>query len=162
MLTSRQGSGVFVAAVDAPAEWDTVLRDAGIIAVIEARIAIETEAAALAAQRRTPADITSLRRALEKRNLNRGDLEAHVDTDTAFHRSIIVAAHNPILTDLFDGLTPRLRQAMIEMLRIRNTFGSDNDQEMHANLVQAIADRDAETAGQRSRGHLLSLKNALA
>jgi DNA-binding FadR family transcriptional regulator len=40
VLASRQGAGVFVMALDAPADWDTVLRDAGIIAVIEARLEI--------------------------------------------------------------------------------------------------------------------------
>jgi DNA-binding FadR family transcriptional regulator len=161
VLASRQGAGVFVMALDAPADWDTVLRDAGIIAVIEARMAIEAESAGLAAKRRTAADLTKVRRALRDRNDSRGDRETHVDSDTAFHRSIIVAAHNPILTDIFDGLTPRLRHAMIEMLRIRGAFGSDEDQDVHARLAQAVADRDSQLAFALSRGHLLSLKNAL-
>src|SRR5215831_9239436 len=43
VLSSRQGAGVFVTALDAPEDWDTVLRRADIISVIEARLAIETE-----------------------------------------------------------------------------------------------------------------------
>src|SRR5690242_21276334 len=57
VLASRQGAGVFVIALDAPEDWDAVLRRADIVSVIEGRIAIETEAAALAAARRTPAEI---------------------------------------------------------------------------------------------------------
>ncbi|MGV2904033.1 FadR/GntR family transcriptional regulator, partial [Microbacterium sp. AGC62] len=41
VLASRQGSGVFVTALDAPEDWDSVLRRAGVVAVIEARVAIE-------------------------------------------------------------------------------------------------------------------------
>src|SRR5687768_2280435 len=67
VLDSRQGAGVFVTALDVTEEWDAVLRRATIAAVIEARIAIEAEAAALAAQRRTPADLRAIRRALAGR-----------------------------------------------------------------------------------------------
>src|SRR5690606_28965948 len=119
VLATRQGAGVFVTALDVPEDWDAVLRRADIVSVIEARIAIESEAAALAAVRRTAADVRAIRRALELRGGSATSIEAHVDADTAFHRTVIVAAHNEILIDLFDSLTPRLRSAMIDMLRIR-------------------------------------------
>ncbi|MBF6355004.1 FadR family transcriptional regulator [Nocardia higoensis] len=162
VLASRQGAGVFVNALDVREDWDTVLRRADIIAVIEARIAIETEAAALAAQRRTPADLRAMRRALAGRAERRSSIEEHVDADTAFHRSIVVAAHNPILVELFDGFTPRVRQAMIEMLRIRTEFGSEADHDAHALLLDAVADHDEAAAAQRCRTHLASLKDGLA
>lgn len=162
VLDSRQGAGVFVTALDAPEEWDAVLRHADIVAVVEARIAIEAEAAALAAERRTPTDLRALRRALAFRDQQRGEAVALVDADTAFHRAIVVAAHNPILTELFDGFTPRLRSAMIDMLRIRGDHATDADHEVHVNLVQAIADRDAAGAAQQSRTHLQDIKTAFA
>ncbi|MER7003796.1 FadR/GntR family transcriptional regulator [Dactylosporangium sp. NPDC000555] len=162
VLASRQGAGVFVASLDVAEDWDAVLRRAGILSVIEARIAIETEAAALAAHRRTPADLRAIRRALAAREARRSDIEDHVDADMSFHRSVVAAAHNPILTELFDGFTPRLRQAMVEMLRIRAEFGSDADHDAHARLADAIAGRDAVAAADRSRAHLLSLTEGLA
>ena len=162
VLASRQGAGVFVTALDAPQDWDTVLRRAGIVAVIEARIAIETEAAALAAARRTPADLRAIRRALVERAAHRSDIESHVDADTAFHRTIVAAAHNPVLLDLFDSFTPRLREAMIEMLRIRREFGDDADHDAHVDQADAIAARDGQAAAARSRAHLLTLREALA
>lgn len=162
VLASRQGAGVFVTALDAPEDWDAVLRKAGIAAVIEARIAIETEAAALAAVRRTPADLRSIRRALADRGAQRSDIESHVDADTAFHRTIVAASHNPVLLDLFDSFTPRLRESMIAMLRLRREFGDDADHDAHAEQVEAIADRDESAASARSRAHLLALRDALA
>jgi DNA-binding FadR family transcriptional regulator len=162
VLASRQGAGVFVTALDAPEDWDAVLRRAGVVAVIEARVAIETEAAALAAARRTPADLRAIRRALSERAEHRSDIESHVDADTVFHRAIVAAAHNPVLLDLFDSFTPRLREAMIEMLRIRREFGGDADHDAHAELAGAIADRDECAAADRSRAHLLTLREGLA
>lgn len=161
VLAARQGSGVFVTALEAGDGWDAVLRRTGIVAVIEARIAIECEAAALAAERRTPTDLRALRRALAARDENRSAIESHVDTDTAFHRAIIGAAHNPILLELFDGFTPRLRGAMLDMLRMRGEHGGEADHTAHRDVVSAIAERDGASASALSRTHLESLKTAL-
>ncbi|GIT81211.1 GntR family transcriptional regulator [Leifsonia sp. LS1] len=164
VLQSRQGAGVFVTALDAPEEWDAVLRRADILSVIEARIAIESEAAALAAARRTPAELRALRRTLDARGAAGADagLEAHVDADTAFHRAVVAAAHNDILAELFDGFVPRLRQAMVEMLRLRPVADEAGDHDAHRALLDAIADHDAVAAARLSRDHLASLKERLS
>lgn len=161
VLASRQGAGVFVTALDVRDDWDVVLRRAGILSVIEARVAIEAEAAVLAAARRTPADLRAIRRELGRRGENRTVIADHVDTDTAFHRAIIQAAHNPLLLQLFDSFTPQIREAMIDMLRIRGKFGDDADHAAHAELAEAIARRDESGAGELSRAHLRSLKEGL-
>ena len=162
VLTSRQGAGVFVTALEAPEDWDAVLLRAGIVSVLEARVAIEVEAAALAAERRTPADLRAIRRALARRAESRSDIERHVDVDTEFHRAVVAAAHNPVLVEMFDSFTPRVRAAMIDMLRLRADFGSDADHLAHVELADAIAARDVATAARRSRAHLGSLMEALA
>ncbi|WP_034086963.1 FadR/GntR family transcriptional regulator [Streptacidiphilus albus] len=167
VLATRQGAGVFVTALDAPEDWNTVLRRVGIVAVIEARLAIETEAAALAAERRTPAELRTIRRAPKQRTGHRADTdtdsdtEQHVDADTAFHRSVLVAAHNAILTELFDDFTPHSRRAMIDMLRLGES-DPELDHDLHVRLVEAVADRDGAAAAELSRNHLLVMKERLA
>lgn len=161
VLAARQGAGVFVTALDVPADWTTTVGRADILAVIEARIAIEVEASALAAARRTRAELRDLGETLESRAANRETLEDHVDSDAAFHRGIVVASHNPILLDLFDGFTPRNRQAMIEMLRARGDHGDDADQDTHRRIYDAIEDRDAVAAAAITREHLTSLTDRL-
>ena len=79
----------------------------------------------------------------------------------AFHRAIIVATKNPILLDLFDGLTARLREAMVAMLKIVGNSGSEEDHDIHARLFTAIEKRDVETAASLRRSHLQSLKDWL-
>ena len=161
LLSARQGAGVFVTALDVRDDWDAVLARADIVSVIEARAAIEGEAAALAAERRSANDLRAIRRALKTRQQRRSDLEEHVDADLAFHRAIVVAAANPILTELFDGFTPRLRQTMIAMLRIRSVFGGDEDHAAHEGLADAIRAGDGALAAGLSRAHLASLKDGL-
>lgn len=161
MLTTRQGAGVFVTAPDVAERWDAVLARADIVAVIEARTAIEVEAAALAAERHTPADLTALRDASDERERSRSGIDEHVETDMSFHRCIVVAAHSPVLLEVFDGFAPRSRQAMTDMLRIRGHHGDGADQDVHDRIVAAIAARDVETAAGLTRAHLRALTELL-
>lgn len=162
VLASRQGAGVFVAALDAPENWDAVLRRVDIGAVLEARTAIEVEAASLAAARRTPAQLRAMRAALDGRTRHRSDVEAHVAADIDFHRSIVVAAGNPVLLELFDTMTPHVRAAMVDMLRLRRDLNDDADQQAHVDIVDAVAEHRAEDAATCARHHLDGLKEALA
>ncbi|MEE6163558.1 MULTISPECIES: FadR/GntR family transcriptional regulator [unclassified Mycolicibacterium] len=160
VLESRQGAGVFVTALDAAEDWDTVLRSANIASVIEARIAIEAEGAALAAARRTPADVRTIRRTLAARGERGQSVPEHVDADMAFHRAVIAAAHNDVLTQLFDAFLPRLRLAMIDMLKIRPIASEPCDHDLHQQLADAIIARDPAAAAASSRTHLSALKES--
>ncbi|MEU1432009.1 FadR/GntR family transcriptional regulator [Nocardia sp. NPDC005746] len=160
VLESRQGAGVFVTALDTAEDWDTVLRRSDIVTVIEARIAIEAEGAALAARRRTPADLRAMLRALAARAESGDTVEGLVDADTAFHRTVVAAAHNDILLELFNAFVPRSRHAMIDMLRIRPMRTPERDQDAHEHLYDAIRARDPEAAATASRVHLSALEAA--
>lgn len=159
VLESRQGAGVFVTSTDPAEDWDTVLRRADIVTVIEARIAIEAEAASLAARRRTPADLRAMLRALSART-EAGTIDALVDADTAFHRTVISAAHNDVLLEMFNAFVPRSRRAMIDMLTLRPMRDPGADHDAHEHLYDAIRARNAEAAAVTSRVHLTALKAA--
>jgi DNA-binding FadR family transcriptional regulator len=125
VLESRQGAGVFVLSLEPEEDWDAVLASVDIVSVLEARIAIEAEAARLAAQRRTPSDLRAIRRALRERGEADSDSQAFVDADTAFHRTVVAAAHNAVLSELFYAFVPRIHRAMVDMLRIRPTSSQE-------------------------------------
>lgn len=162
VLESRQGAGVFVTALDAGEDWDAVLRRTTIAAVVEARIAIEAEAAALAATRRTPADLREIRRTLAARGVQGQSVPAHVDADMAFHRAVIAAAHNDVLSGLFDAFLPRLRTAMIDMLKIAPVASEAADHACHQELADAITARSPAAATAASRTHLTALKESFS
>ncbi|MCC2032612.1 FadR/GntR family transcriptional regulator [Microbacterium allomyrinae] len=161
VLSTRQGAGVFVIATDISESWKVIVQRADIVAVIEARTAIEVEAAVLAAERRTSTELKDVRRALEERDRHRADIPEHVGTDMAFHRAIVLAAHSPVLLELFDGFASRSRQAMIDMLQVRGRHGDEVDQDIHGRIYEAIASHDAETSAALTRGHLNTLKELL-
>lgn len=158
VLATRQGSGVYVTALDETAPWDQVVSRADIAAVVEARIAIEVEASVLAAERRTATEMRAMAAAAAERHERRGSVEDHVEADIALHRSIVVAAHNDLLTELFDSLTPRSRRAMTDLLRLRGEYGGDADHQAHLRIVDAISEQDGARAGSSTREHLLALK----
>lgn len=163
MLESRQGAGVFLRSTTPPDQWPRVLEAEAILHVVEVRNAVEIEAARLAAQRRDAVDIAALRQALDGRTAaaHSGDA-AFVDADIAVHRAVVDAAHNPVLSELFETFVPRLRAALIELIAVLGLHPhSQPDADEHRMLVDAIEAGDAETAVRISRAHLDDMAAAL-
>ncbi|MFI7063962.1 FadR/GntR family transcriptional regulator [Kribbella sp. NPDC050124] len=164
VLESRQGAGVFVIALQATEDWDKVLRKADIADLMEVRLAIEAEAALLAASRRTPADLKMFRYTLadrQKASVNAPD-DWYVEADLAFHRAVITAAHNAVLAELFDTLVPRIRRAMMDMLKLDETHRHRHDQAAHEAIADAIRDKDPERAADRTRQHLSAVRSTVS
>jgi DNA-binding FadR family transcriptional regulator len=163
VLESRQGAGVFVVALQAAEDWDKVLRKADITDVLEGRLAIETEGARLAASRRTPADLKNFRYTLtdRKRAAVSAPDDWYIEADMAFHRAVVAAAHNAVLTELFDSFAPRIRRAMIDMLKLDDQHRHRHDQAAHAAIAEAIRLQDPDLAAARSRAHLSAVRNTL-
>lgn len=160
LVDSRQGSGVYVSASPpyAPLNFDarhSASREA-VVQLAEVRRALEAEVAALAAQRRTAADIKRLKQsvlALDKAVKAGGD---GVEEDLAFHRAIADAAHNPFLIGTLDYLAQFMRGA-IGVTRAnearRADFAAQVREEHHA-VVIAIEAGDATRARQAAARHM--------
>ncbi|GHE11201.1 FadR/GntR family transcriptional regulator [Streptomyces alanosinicus] len=149
LVRPRHGAGVFVIAVEPAEDWPTRLGRAAVTDVYEVRMGVEVQAARLAAQRRTPEDVTALRAALKGRRAAAAAADtAFVDADIALHTAVVAAAHNPVLTDLFTEFVPVLREGLVTLLhltRLREKVPDTGD-DSHAALVEAIADGAAEQA----------------
>ncbi|OCI29619.1 FadR/GntR family transcriptional regulator [Oerskovia enterophila] len=160
VLESRQGSGVYVVRAEPGEDWQEVLRRGEIVDVLEVRGALETEAARLAATRRTPADLRAMAAALAGRGKVPATASAqeYVDADLVFHRAVVDAAHNAVLTDLFATFVPRLRRAMVDMIELDGAGERHrHDQDAHEAILDAVRDRDADRAAATSRRHLDSV-----
>ncbi|WP_072802102.1 FadR/GntR family transcriptional regulator [Rhodococcoides yunnanense] len=157
LLRTRQGAGVFVLARTIPADVADTVRRARFADVSEVRRIVEVEAAVLAAQRRTEQDLVRMSAALEERHHSsqRSDVE-FVDADIAFHESVIDAAHNPVLSDLFATFVPRLRESLTTYTReiLAREPGAEPDVDVHRALLIAITARNAAEAGHVVRRHL--------
>jgi DNA-binding FadR family transcriptional regulator len=162
VLATRHGVGTFVvghgdaASYRIDAERIGTLQD--VIAVLELRIAVETESAALAAQRRTPENLAALRAALEA---FRSAVEAGRDAvgpDFQFHLEIARATHNShfeqLMSTLGGSMIPRARLESAEPITPERRDYLQRVNAEHDSIVTAIAQQDAEGARAAMRTHL--------
>ena len=159
LLMSRQGSGVFV--LEPARSEQPALREvdqnrlSSVLALLELRIAIETEAAALAAQRCTPAQEERILSALAqlRREVAAGDLAA--SADFALHMAIAEASGNErfpeILAMLGAGIIPRAGVGRPVNDDPGYLVALDGE---HMAIIRAIQDRDPQAARQAMRDHL--------
>ncbi|GAC79393.1 DNA-binding transcriptional regulator, FadR family [Gordonia malaquae] len=161
MLVTRQGVGVFVRSTTPNDSWDRLAEISAIADVLQVRIAIESRAAALAAERNDAGEIAAVRRALDERDRMRiAAPEVLATADVDFHREIVKASGNAPLLALFDSIRPRIVSAMAEFLSL--VAVSADDAVDHEGIVSAIADADSERAERVTREHLLSLVAAVS
>jgi GntR family transcriptional repressor for pyruvate dehydrogenase complex len=153
LLETRQGSGTYVRSVTPGADWEPRLRRAAVLEAYEVREALEVQAARLAASRRTETDIEALHASLAERERARGADARFVEADLAFHRSVVAAAHNPLLAEMFDSFAAVLREALIA-IRADQTVQSAGSDAAHARLAAAIEAGDAAAAAQATHDHL--------
>ncbi|MGW4960051.1 FadR/GntR family transcriptional regulator [Nonomuraea sp. NPDC004186] len=150
LVQARQGSGVFVIATDIAEDWPARLRRAAITDVYEVRMMVETQAARMAARRRTEEDVAALEEALAARaRAAAQDDAAFVDADIALHAAVVAAAGNPVLTDLFAEFAPALREGLIGLVEVLGLRAHDRNpgHDTHAELVAAVRDGDGDAAG---------------
>lgn len=155
LLETRQGSGTFVRSLTPDTDWEARLRRAAVLEVYEVREALEVQAARLAAGRRTGSDMTALRDSLAARDRAReiASGEDFVEADLAFHRTVISAAHNRLLADMFDSFAAVLRDALVAVITDRD-LGDVRVARTHARLVAAIEAGDAGAAELATRDHI--------
>lgn len=146
LLESRQGNGTFVRSTADPAAVLRTVRAAGALDVLELRIALETEAARLAADRRDTHDLLRLRAALTTLR-EEGDRDA--DADLAFHRAVVEATHNAAFTEVYRFFSVQVHESLVESLGDHEMPAIDLD--AHEALVVAIEAGDADAAGAAVR-----------
>lgn len=165
LVDARQGSGVYVRDHPsfAPLNFDagSALSRSAVVQMVEVRRALEAEVAALAATRRSAAELKRLKAAvaaLENAVAAGGD---GVEEDVRFHRAIADAAHNPFLISTLDYLAQFLRGAtrVTRANEARRTDFTAQVQGEHAAIVAAIANADPAQARAAAEQHM---NNAIA
>jgi GntR family transcriptional repressor for pyruvate dehydrogenase complex len=118
----------------------------------EARLAIEPEAAALAAERATKKQLHHLKQ-IHARLEDAADNEEAVERDCAFHHAVADASGNLIFRLTLDSLAELGRSSR---LRSMNRVGKQRAVEHHAAILKAIEDRNSDKARKLMKSHLLA------
>lgn len=159
LIESRKGLGAFVREPNSEdplaafARW-TARDPAGIEKLLEARIALETTAAGLAAARASEQQLALLeehQRAHAAAD-ERQDVDGLVSSDDAFHKVVFAAADNDTLSRLYQLLIPELTDFRRKTLAL--PWAASRSAHGHAAILLGIQRRDSASARAAMGDHL--------
>jgi len=144
IIRIEHGRGMFVAAaLPAPVDPYEHFQDVGtgsILALCEARRILEPELAAFAAERGTEDDLLAIReQALAMERLAAAG-EDFFGPDMQFHRQIAVAAHNPVLARMMEGVNDLLMES--QKITVVQPGSTPRAVRYHLLIADAICERD--------------------
>lgn len=163
LVQTRQGAGAFVLPPPPKSDFFASLSNGevdDILAMLELRLAVEVEAASLAAVRRTDEEMAALDRALE--NITKGE-DYGIAADLEFHRILAGATKNPYFARFLDFLgefaVPRRSgpRPAGEGQQQRDYLGVVERE--HRAIRDAIATGDSNLAAAMMRAHLANSRN---
>ncbi len=164
-IVRRVGSGTFVAAagpsLESAAGWRADISPAQLI---EARLTLEPQLAAMVAVNATAADFDAMDEALRRGRAAR-DIDSFEAADRALHLAIARATHNNVLRhiyELMDGA--RQTDEWGELKISRHTLAPTRRAEAqaeHERLVDALRRRDQAASRQQMHEHLLRVRQNL-
>jgi GntR family transcriptional regulator, transcriptional repressor for pyruvate dehydrogenase complex len=166
VVETRHGIGTFVLGQGdantfriAPAQLEK-LQD--VVAVLELRIGVETESAALAAMRRRPEHLAAMRAALGALAAALAEGRDGAGADFQFHLEIARATGNAhfagLVTTLGDAMIPRARLEQAQPVTGEREAYLRRVNEEHDNILHAIERQDPEAARAAMRTHLANSK----
>jgi GntR family transcriptional repressor for pyruvate dehydrogenase complex len=162
LVVSRQGSGVFVADHQANTTFRIVSDELHSLAevqnVLQLRLAVEFEAAGIAAESRSDEDLARMRECLDAIDASIAAGDSAIEQDFAFHRSIASATGNPYFERFMHFLGPVIipRQSLrpkSETPEQRRHY-LEQVQTEHRRIYQAIERQNVEAARFTLREHL--------
>jgi GntR family transcriptional regulator, transcriptional repressor for pyruvate dehydrogenase complex len=156
LLEVSPGRGTFARAMepnDVAAPMTSVYRrrNATPRDLVEARTMLECEAAALAAERATPAEVEELDALVRAIDVAE-DIISKARADVAFHARIARASANPVIETMFLSITGLAFEHMLRSSADPHIPGEANP--YHQRVVDAIRDRDRDSARAAMQAHL--------
>lgn len=128
--------------------------------IMEARLMLEPQIAAAAAQRASFQEIERLA-LCAKRNHEATDLDTNEKWDVLFHETLVIATRNSLLIALYGGIS-KMRLSDDWCLRKQQWITAQNWEsfkKQHGSIVQAVRERDEAGAEKTMREHLISVRN---
>ena len=169
LVETRHGIGTFALALPdvsnfriAPEDFSTV---ADVISLLELRISLETEAAGLAAQRRTEANLSTLGAALAAFSASVSHDADTLPADFEFHMEVARATGNQHFADLMSYLGTMI----IPRARVNTPLSAPEGrlsylQRLHGeheSIFNAIKNQDSDAARAAMRTHLSNSRERL-
>jgi len=162
VLYQRVGDGTYLHSNAAnilhePMEFLILMGDISHEELFEARLIVESELAARAAERATTGDLAALRRAIADMENSQSE-EARIDADVAFHEAIFRASGNRVCQLIFTVIH---RAILMSMAQISKRVDLEHPLAFHKAIYSAIYERSPEEARRLMAEHLVDAKSQL-
>src|SRR5215203_4379543 len=154
MVAVRHGDGVVLVETPGSTKVVNALRRHAqqLPEIIEAREALETKLAALAAVRRTERDLAAMDEALTFMERDIASGGRGVEGDERFHAAVTAAGHSPLLAKLMAEISDLIRETRIASLAQPNR--PTDSLRGHQRIADAIRARDAGGAALAMQDHV--------
>jgi DNA-binding FadR family transcriptional regulator len=161
-LRSLRGSGVYVAkareAGNSPMFMAAPQELGDVLDFMEFRVAVEVEAAGLAAERRTETNLLRMEQALAQFRRHLSDNSLATDADRSFHRAVADATNNSrfrlFVDEMGDRLIPRRTLGASFVDEASKAEFLAHIETEHLQILAAITDRKPDEARIAMRRHL--------
>lgn len=160
----RHGSGVYVgrpsdALVISNPIFEGAVSKKLLVDLIEARLPIEVQSAALAARHAGTRDLETMAALLARADASLDDAGVLNEVNLAFHRQIAVASGNAVLPQLLEVLGSVFREEQRLILDIHGSRRRDHAE--HTAIHEALVAHDEPLATERMRRHLEGVRDVL-
>jgi len=159
VVSQRVGDGTYLnndaaQVLREPLEFLILLADISDEELFDARVIVESELAACAAERATAEDLAALRKAIRDLEVSTSD-EARIDADLAFHEAIFKASGNRVCRLISTVIQ---RAVLMSMTRIVKRAAVARPLSFHRAIYSAIYDRKADEARRQMAEHILDAR----
>jgi len=164
LVRMRAGEGTYVAQgykrfLEGFLSPNLVEMEKTVFALYEARLVLEGELAAFCAQRATEEDLQKLEELVEQmRSHPQISQERFLELDLSFHSRIAAASHNPVLAQVFENVREHVVQYVKKTYEMPNAC--ERAYASHAEILNALKDRNAEKSRRLVREHVRRSKEA--
>lgn len=162
LLETKQGSGTIVKSKSSlQAALHRQVEKSSVMETLEVRLALEREAAQLAAERRTEEDLKQLDQAIEacKSAAATSNLEGFLKADIKFHQALVKSAHNQVLYELYDHMTDPLVSSIKNLMISDAHF--DYEKEIHSELFESIKQQNVQHAIEHVNNYIKEFRGKI-
>ncbi|QFU93904.1 FadR/GntR family transcriptional regulator [Amycolatopsis sp. YIM 10] len=154
LVEVRHGGGTYLtsAKLDLEPVEELVERRRRLPDVLEAREAMETKLAELAAERRTKEDLDALEDALRYMAEEIDNGEQGIEGDRRFHAAVTAAARNPILAEFMTSIAEQIAESRTESLH--QPGRPKRSLAQHYRIFDGISLGDPKAAAAAMKRHL--------
>lgn len=162
LLETKQGSGTMVRSSSAlEAAFNRHIEKSDLIETLEVRLALEREAAEMAAKNRTNESLADLEACMKKCQdaAGKNDVEEFIKADITFHKAMVKATNNQLLQDLYDYMTDSLYMSIRNIMIMDTPFKFEKA--IHHELMNAIRNQDVAEATRYVNDYIQEFKQRL-